>query len=111
MRPITLALFLVAACGPPIRQPVIGPVIGQSTAPGPTDPSRPVVSSPGVTEGGGHLNEPVGTAPGSVTPAVGDKPSTVDQTSGQDASDRKFIPPTTPAAPGTTRNDSTPGTP
>ena len=81
MRTVLALLLVTAACaGRPHNKPVIGPVIGQSTAPGPSDPSAPLaVDPPDVTEGGGRLSGPVGSAPGSVTPTVGEQPSTIDQ--------------------------------
>jgi hypothetical protein len=81
MRTVLALLLVTAACaGRPHNTRVVGPVIGQSTAPGPSDPSRPVaVDPPDVTEGGGRLTGPVGSAPGSVTPTVGEQPSTIDQ--------------------------------
>lgn len=81
MRTVLALLLVTAACaGRPRNEPTIGPVIGQSTAPGPSDPSRPVaVDPPDVIEGGGSLSGPVGSAPGSVTPTVGEQPSTIDQ--------------------------------
>ena len=81
MRTVLALMLVTAACAArPHNRPALGPVIGQSTAPGPSDHSRPVaVDPPDVTEGGGRLSGPVGSAPGSVTPTVGEQPSTIDQ--------------------------------
>lgn len=81
MRTVLALMLVTAACaGRPQNKPSIGPRIGQSTAPGPSDPTRPVANDPpDVTEGGGRLSGPVGSAPGSVTPTVGEQPSTIDQ--------------------------------
>ncbi len=87
MRTVLALLLVTAACaGRPHNKPTIGPVIGQSTAEGPSDPSRPVaVDPPDVTEGGGRLTGRVGSTPGSVTPTVGEQPSTIDQTKSSNA--------------------------
>jgi len=47
---ILVALLLATCGGTPPKQPrdQLGPVLGQSTAPGPADPSRPTVDAPGV---------------------------------------------------------------
>jgi len=81
MRTVLALLLVTAACaGRPHNEKVVGPVIGQSTAPGPSDPSRPPPNDPtDIREGGGRISAPVGTAPGSVTPTVGEQPSTIDQ--------------------------------
>jgi hypothetical protein len=81
MRTVLALLLVTAACaGRPHNKPAIGPVIGQSTAPGPSDPTAPIADDPtDIVEGGGRLSGPVGSAPGSVTPTVGEQPSTIDQ--------------------------------
>ncbi len=107
-----LALLLVAACGTgrPLHQPTPGPMIGQSTARGPSDPTAPLARDPEVTEGGGRLSGRVGSAPGSVTPTIGEQPSTIDQARVTDTSQQPATvfapsvpaPATSPTAPSAT---------
>ncbi len=121
MRTVLALLLVSAACGSgrPAHKPTLGPMIGQSTARGPSDPTAPLARDPEVTEGGGRLSGPVGNAPGSVTPTVGEQPSTIDQSRSADSSQQPatvYVPsipaPTTGTAPANTIGGRTaPNTP
>lgn len=113
MRTVLALLLVTAACaGRSHTKTVVGPVIGQSTAPGPSDPSKPLaVDPPDVTEGGGRLSGPVGSAPGSVTPTVGEQPSTIDQAKSSDQQPTTVYAPTVGAQPITTIPRQSPTTP
>lgn len=59
----TLALVILVACGgtpPKPSRDQIGPVLGQSTAPGPADPTRPAPDAPGVPP----VDQPLPDKPG-----------------------------------------------
>jgi hypothetical protein len=84
-----LAFASLAACTrqpkPATPKPDFQSGIGQWHASrGPSDPNAPLAKDPEVTEGGGRLSMAVGPAPGSVTPTVGEQPSTIDQAKSTD---------------------------
>jgi hypothetical protein len=68
----TLVLLLVATCsGAPAskQRDQIGPVLGQSTATGPADPSRPPPDAPGVPP----VDQPLLEKPGLPAPVTPDE--------------------------------------
>lgn len=85
-----LAALLLAACAPRAKAPSTpadqyGSFLGNyHVSRGPSDPNAPLAKDPDVTEGGGRLSMAVGpTVPGTeVTPTVGEKPDTLEQSKG-----------------------------
>jgi hypothetical protein len=69
----TLVLLLAATCSgapaPKQQRDQIGPVLGQSTATGPADPSRPAPDAPGVPP----VDQPLPDKPGFPAPASPDE--------------------------------------
>jgi hypothetical protein len=70
-----LAGSAVVACSEPKPRPItIGPLLGQSTAPGPNNPSVPPPDAAGVTAGGGEITG-VGGYQGPITDVPAPSPS------------------------------------
>lgn len=90
MRAVLLLVALSACMHEVVHdQPYVGWGIGVSTN-GPPEPWR-LKAVPRIREGGGRLSIPVGNAPGSITPTVGERPSTIDYTSGQIYEDQHAV--------------------
>ena len=66
----------IAACSPAAKQStVVGPQLGESTAPGPSDPTRPPPDAAGVTEVSAVIHGQMTAVPNPVTPTVSDTTS------------------------------------
>lgn len=114
-----LAAVLLAACATRATAPkapadAFGSFLGNHhVSRGPSDPSAPVAKDPEVTEGGGPIAMRVTPASPeqAVTPTVGEKPDTLEQTKGPVSSNQQPATVVAPTAPLPVNPPGTPATP